>query len=108
MLPRHRIISSPIDLVKAANTAILGGKLNEKLLESISTTITNKNNKGRYQHACLLLDVAESMLSLQKFQGEPINSKNVSSAVSSFGDRYHELTPLLNILQMRCQILGRK
>lgn len=103
-----RIISSPRELVEVARSTMLGGKPNEKMLGTRICNNINNSQNGRFQHASILLDAAEGIMSIQKLHGEPINCQNASTLLSRFSDRHNELTPLLEILEMRCRIFGRK
>mmetsp|Transcript_4416 Transcript_4416/g.10612 ORF Transcript_4416/g.10612 Transcript_4416/m.10612 type:complete len:1152 (-) Transcript_4416:225-3680(-) len=101
-----RIISKPTELVELARTAILGGKSNEKMHRTEETDNTYIR-KGMFHYATVLIGAAEGMISAQKFQRKPIFAYNVLVLLELLGNNHRELTLLLNILEMKCQILGR-
>ena len=103
-----QIISTPTELVEKARITILGGHPNDKMKASIKIDSTINIQKGRFHDANILLDAAEGVICLGKIQGGPINGQNTLTLLSLLGDSYFELTPFLEILEMRCQILGRK
>lgn len=101
-----QIISTPTELVEAARITILGGHPNDKMKGTTKFDGTINIQKGRFHDANILLDAAEGMI--EKIQGGPINFQNTLQLLSLLGDYHLELTLFLEILEMRCQILGRK
>ena len=101
-----QIISTPRELVELAKVAILGGKPNEKMRETKGINKTS-SQKSKYHYATILLNAAESMISIQKLQREPIIRQNALTLLEVFRDRHLGLTLLLDIFEIRCQLLGR-
>ena len=96
------IISTPRELIEQGRIAILGGNAYD-----IMPGTTKTDNKGRFYYASILLKDAESWFSFYKLERKPIVSQNATALLAVLVDQSFDLRMLLDLLEMRCQILGR-
>mmetsp|Transcript_20495 Transcript_20495/g.44597 ORF Transcript_20495/g.44597 Transcript_20495/m.44597 type:complete len:397 (-) Transcript_20495:525-1715(-) len=113
IITKSNPFDGPPHLIEGARTVILGGKANKK-----TGRLTVKKNKGRFQNANIFLNAADDLTDLRILQRQYSSTRtprellsrfiNHGDAVQSLHCGYRDLRLVRDILQMRCQILGRK